>query len=95
MVESICAVLQVDLGINQKFWWDQLSESEQRPLNCPIFAFHGENDDRATEDEMLTWEELTKGDFRFRQYGGNHFFIHEDQDCDEFLADVADFITEL
>jgi medium-chain acyl-[acyl-carrier-protein] hydrolase len=89
MVDSICTTLQIDLGMNQKFWWSQLSASEQRPLDAPIHAFFGENDDRNNDDDLQMWEKHTSGEFYFHHYPGNHFFIHEDQDAGEFLDDVA------
>ena len=95
MVESIAAVLQIDLGINQKFWWDLLNESEKKPFDFPIHAFHGEKDDRRTEDELLKWEDVTTGPFQFHQYRGNHFFINEDQNLEDFLIDVGDILRDL
>ncbi len=94
MVDSICGPLQVDLGMNQKFWWSQLSASEQRPLATPIHAFFGEKDDRNTDDDLQGWEKHTTSDFYFRHYEGNHFFIHDDQDAGEFLDDVATVLRE-
>lgn len=94
MVDTICTPLQLDMGMNQKFWWSQLSESEQRKLDCPVHSFHGENDDRYTDDELLAWEEVTTGEFVFHHYEGNHFFIHEDQNGGEFLDDVDSILKE-
>jgi surfactin synthase thioesterase subunit len=56
MVEMICRPLQVDLGMNQKFWWDLLSEEEKQPFSCPIHAFHGTKDDRVTKQQVESKE---------------------------------------
>lgn len=80
--------------MNQKFWWDLLSDDEKKPLGCEIDVFWGEKDDRTTMEEMQAWEPLSSQEFNFFHYAGNHFFIHDDQQVAEFLDDVSDIIRK-
>jgi medium-chain acyl-[acyl-carrier-protein] hydrolase len=47
------------------------------PLPCPIFAFGGEDDARASGDALMAWRELTESDFDIRQFPGGHFYFKD------------------
>lgn len=80
--------------MNQKFWWDLLSEDEKKPLDCDVFGFWGEKDDRVKVEEMQAWKKLTTKKFELHAYEGNHFFIHDDQNNAEFLEEVGALLRE-
>ncbi len=44
------------------------------PIAAPITALRGEDDWHTGEDAMRRWGELTRGDFRFHNVPGDHFF---------------------
>ncbi len=69
-----------------------MDASEQKPLECDIFAFWGEKDDRTKVEDLQAWEALTSASFQLNYYSGNHFFIHDDQNVSAFLDDVADVL---
>lgn len=48
---------------------------EAPPLDCPITAFGGWEDGRATQVDLASWRDLTRGDFTLRMFPGGHFFI--------------------
>lgn len=45
------------------------------PLDCPITAMGGLNDDEACREELLAWREHTSSGFRVVMFPGDHFFI--------------------
>jgi len=45
---------------------------------CPITAFGGLTDDRASEDEMMAWQWLAAGDFSCHMLQGDHFYFNDD-----------------
>ena len=47
-------------------------------LSCPIIAFGGLTDDRASEDEMMAWQWLAAGDFSCHMLQGDHFYFNDD-----------------
>lgn len=60
---------------------------EENPrINCPILAFHGEQDGLVADNMMYRWKELTDYSFSFTQIMGDHFFSE---------APPTDFFTTL
>lgn len=57
------------------------------PLTCPITAFTGESDPKATVAEVRDWRAHSTGGFTLRVFPGGHFFIEEYRD------DIAEIIT--
>jgi surfactin synthase thioesterase subunit len=49
------------------------------PLSCPIVAFCGTNDDKATLELMEKWRLQTTGRFSLHAVQGDHFFIHSSE----------------
>jgi medium-chain acyl-[acyl-carrier-protein] hydrolase len=44
------------------------------PLRCPITAFGGTADHRASREQLRAWEDVTTGAFRVRMFEGGHFY---------------------
>ena len=53
----------------------QYRHEERLRLRCPITVLAGDRDPLFTEDELLAWEDLTTGEFRFRRVEGEHLFV--------------------
>ncbi|MCX4984981.1 thioesterase II family protein [Streptomyces sp. NBC_00572] len=47
------------------------------PLDCPVLALAGTEDDRAPAELMAPWRMHTTGDFELQPVPGGHFFIAE------------------
>ncbi|MFC4069610.1 thioesterase II family protein [Actinoplanes subglobosus] len=60
-------------------------------LECPIVAFTGDDDPKATVDEVRSWGEHTSAAFDCRVYPGGHFFLnaHAPAVLDEVAAHMA------
>ncbi|MET7641392.1 alpha/beta fold hydrolase [Streptomyces sp. NPDC005438] len=57
-------------------------------LKASITAMSGEDDPKASPDEVAAWEEHTEGEFDLRMYPGGHFYLTE------HAADVLAVIRE-
>lgn len=51
---------------------------KQPPLDCPITAFGGEQDEDVWYEDIEGWSEHTTGPFEIVTFPGNHFFINTD-----------------
>jgi medium-chain acyl-[acyl-carrier-protein] hydrolase len=50
--------------------------SGKPPLNCPITALGGSEDDSVPQEELEAWRSQTNGLFNLWMLPGDHFFIH-------------------
>ncbi|MEU8883100.1 thioesterase II family protein [Streptomyces hydrogenans] len=48
-------------------------------LGCPVVAFAGEGDPKATVAEVRDWARHTTGPFELTAFGGGHFYLNEHQ----------------
>jgi medium-chain acyl-[acyl-carrier-protein] hydrolase len=48
-------------------------------LNCPITAFGGLEDWKASCEDLEAWREQTNADFSLQMFPGDHFFVHSAQ----------------
>lgn len=94
VVEMILPPLQADLGINQKFWWEQLSDDERAPLECDLVACRGRLDSRVSLLETKEWVQHTSASFAVREFEGNHFFVHDDQQAPALLALLTEIMAK-
>jgi len=47
----------------------------EEPLDCPISAFAGVHDTKATEEQVRSWVGHTTDEFSLRKMVGDHFFV--------------------
>lgn len=57
------------------------------PLNCPLLAIGGLNDQYVTAAGLSNWTAVTRGTSMIRQFPGGHFFLY--QDFNSFPSGVA------
>jgi len=64
----------------------------QARVSCPIFAYHGDEDDVATAEKVAPWSERTTGEFSARTFTapGHHFYLNEH--LPEIVADIEEKI---
>ncbi|MFJ2112576.1 MULTISPECIES: thioesterase II family protein [unclassified Streptomyces] len=46
-------------------------------VNCPVTALVGDDDPKASLDDVRVWQEHTRGDFAMEVYPGGHFYLTE------------------
>jgi medium-chain acyl-[acyl-carrier-protein] hydrolase len=71
LIRIIMATLRADFAIAETYIC-----SNRQPLNCPITAFGGVDDDLASLEDLETWRVQTTNSFDLWQLPGDHFFIH-------------------
>ncbi|CBJ47656.1 S-acyl fatty acid synthase thioesterase, medium chain [Erwinia amylovora] len=62
-------------------------------LNCPVLAFHGEQDSLVSEEMMYHWQTLTDRSFELMQVRGDHFF--SETPSEEFCGILKDKLNKL
>jgi medium-chain acyl-[acyl-carrier-protein] hydrolase len=57
--------------------WEGYVCATGAPLTCPISAFGGIDDPRASAEELRGWQAHTSGAFELQLFEGGHFFVNE------------------
>ncbi|WP_437835297.1 thioesterase II family protein [Sorangium sp. So ce1153] len=70
LLAMILPVLRADIGVNECGPF-----VEEDPLDCPISAFGGLEDERASRADLEAWRQYTRGPFRVEMFPGGHFFV--------------------
>ena len=86
--QLVLPVLRADFAICETYDY-----SSEEPLDCPIFAFGGTQDDEVSRDELGAWREQTSSSFRLRMFPGDHFFLHSAQAL--LMQDIAEELTAM
>jgi medium-chain acyl-[acyl-carrier-protein] hydrolase len=63
-------ILRADLGVNEA---EEIAVEE--PLDCPISAFGGLGDGRASSMDIDAWRQHTRRDFTLEMFPGGHFYL--------------------
>lgn len=71
LMRMVSLTLRADFAIA-----DTYSSSGRPPLNCPITAFGGLEDNLVSREELEGWRSQTTASFDLWQLPGDHFFIH-------------------
>jgi surfactin synthase thioesterase subunit len=64
---------------------------ERAPLDAPIVAFGGQQDDTVSRSDLEAWRELTRSSFTLRMLPGGHFFVHSAREA--LLSAIADELS--
>jgi len=75
LLEIFLPIIRSDLKINETFVYQH-----EDPFDCPISAFGGKDDHKASEEELKAWSEHTKNNFKIKMFAGGHFFINNNRD---------------
>jgi surfactin synthase thioesterase subunit len=62
-------------------------------VSCPIYAFIGDKDWIATQEDMAPWRDRTTGEFAIRVFPGDHFYLNNN--LPELVRDIEDKTLEL
>ena len=63
-------ILRADLAIEETYVLE-----DDSPVNVPVCAFYGTEDQEAPEAVMAPWARYTTSEFRLLGFSGSHFFI--------------------
>ncbi|MBZ8179838.1 thioesterase II family protein [Oscillatoria salina] len=71
LMELFLPTLRADFAVLETYVY-----TPKPRLNCPISAFGGWDDWKASASDLQAWEELTNADFSLEMFPGDHFFIY-------------------
>jgi medium-chain acyl-[acyl-carrier-protein] hydrolase len=69
LMQLFLPILRADLTLHETYVY-----TAGEPLDCPISAFGGSEDEEVTRDKLAAWREQTHGAFTLRVFPGDHFF---------------------
>lgn len=89
LMELLVPILRADFAVLETYVY-----SAETPLNCPITAYGGLEDQEVSYDELEAWQNQTNAVFSLEMFTGNHFFLHSGQSLLlQSLAQKIDLIT--
>ncbi len=72
LMEIMLPVLRADFALYETYFY-----SSEPPLNCPISAFGGLQDQRVSDSDLEAWRAQTGVSFSLRMFPGDHFFLKQ------------------
>ena len=68
---------------------------EGPPLDCPIRAYGGVEDERISRDDLNAWAGETRQSFRLEMFPGGHFFLqtHQAELLRALTRDLAELLA--
>jgi medium-chain acyl-[acyl-carrier-protein] hydrolase len=70
LMQLLLPVLRADFALCEEYVYQPDS-----PLDCPIAAYGGRDDQEVDTDLLHAWSEQTRGSFRLRMFPGDHFYL--------------------
>ena len=70
LLELLLPLLRSDLRLYETYVYDH-----EAPLDCPISAFAGFEDEEVSREELAAWCGQTRSRFSMQMFPGNHFFF--------------------
>jgi acyl transferase domain-containing protein/surfactin synthase thioesterase subunit/acyl carrier protein len=70
-MELFLPALRADFEILETYFY-----TNEEPLECPISAFGGLEDQKISYEELAAWRKQTCADFNLQFFPGDHFFLH-------------------
>ncbi|OCQ97730.1 putative thioesterase [Nostoc sp. MBR 210] len=84
LMQLLTPILRADFTLSETYLY-----SQEIPLECPITAFGGLEDQEVSIQELEAWRSLTKNSFQLELFPGDHFFIHSSPSL--VLANLAEY----
>jgi medium-chain acyl-[acyl-carrier-protein] hydrolase len=72
LLEIVVPILRVDFQLIETY-----VHRPGEPLDCPVTAFGGLEDEHAERAQIAPWSEHTRGAFALRMLPGDHFFLQD------------------
>ena len=88
LMQLLLPVLRADFAIDETYVY-----TPAEPLDCPISAFGGWQDDRVSRDDLAAWRDQTRSSFTLRMFPGDHFFLHSSRTS--LLRALSQDLTQL
>jgi medium-chain acyl-[acyl-carrier-protein] hydrolase len=88
LMQLLIPILRADFAVLETYVYAQ-----EQPLECPITAFGGFQDEEVSPEELQGWRSQTKNSFQLQMLPGDHFFIQSSQSI--LLENLAKYLTAL
>jgi medium-chain acyl-[acyl-carrier-protein] hydrolase len=90
LMQLLSPLLRADFSLSETY-----AHAPGPPLDCPISAFGGLQDEEVGREELEGWKEQTTGRFKLRMMPGNHFFLNDGQQplLRSIAEDLSPFIS--
>lgn len=72
LIQLLLPLIRADFAV-----WETYVFRQQPPLNCPITAFGGADDEYASPERLTEWKIHTTASFRMEILPGDHFFLEK------------------
>ena len=83
LMQLFIPLLRADFAVLETYIYTQ-----QAPLNIPITAFGGLEDQEVSRDQIQAWQEQTSASFALHMFPGDHFFLHS------FYSSILEIISQ-
>ncbi len=74
ILELLIPLLRADFALGETYRF-----VPEPPLEIPLSAYGGEQDDEVPAEQVDAWGEQAAGAFRVQMFPGGHFFVNEDR----------------
>jgi medium-chain acyl-[acyl-carrier-protein] hydrolase len=81
-------ILRADFAVIENYQY-----KPESPIDCPITAFGGTEDNHVSSSKLEAWQEQTTGSFKSRLFPGDHFFLRSQEDA--LLAEINAISVEM
>jgi surfactin synthase thioesterase subunit len=69
LMEVFLPLLRSDMRLYETYVYDH-----EAPLDCPISAFGGLEDEEVSREDLAAWHDQTRNKFHIQMFPGDHFF---------------------
>lgn len=88
LMQLLIPILRADFAVLETYVY-----AHQAPLECPITAFGGLQDNEVSVQELEAWRSQTIASYKLQMFNGDHFFIQSEQPL--FLQTLAQHLHAL
>jgi len=88
LLQLVLPLLRADFSVVDTYRY-----REEEPLDVPLSAFGGREDDGVTEAHLRDWQSQTRAPFALRLFPGGHFYLHAHEG--EVAAEVGRTLTSI
>ena len=88
MLRIFLPTLRADLNVLESYTY-----TEAAPLDCPITAFGGTNDSRASRTDLAAWRVQTQQSFQLQLFPGDHFYLNPQRE--NLVAQITEILMSM
>ncbi|MDY7076349.1 MAG: thioesterase II family protein [Chloroflexota bacterium] len=74
LMELLLPILRADFAVCETYVYEA-----DEPLDCPISAFGGLQDEYVSRENLAAWHEQTSASFSLRMFPGDHFYLNTER----------------